>query len=52
MTRSDVYGRGNQKGVVVGGENYDMLKTVLMLVVESDCVAAVVKENIWQKEMC
>lgn len=33
MTRFDVYGRGKQKGVVVGGENYDMPKTVLMLVV-------------------
>lgn len=43
MTRFDVYGRGKQKGVVVGGENYDMPKTVLMLVVESDSVSAVVK---------
>jgi nitrogen regulatory protein PII 1 len=43
MTRFDVYGRGKQKGVVVGGENYDMPKTVLMLVVESSNVAAVVK---------
>jgi nitrogen regulatory protein PII 1 len=43
MTRFDVYGRGKQKGVFVGGENYDMPKTVLMLVVESSNVAVVVK---------
>jgi len=43
MTRFDVYGRGKQKGVIVGGENYDMPKTVLMLVVESSNVAVVVK---------
>lgn len=43
MTRFDVYGRGKQKGVVVGGENYDMPKTVLMLVVQSNSVSAVVK---------
>lgn len=43
MTRFDVYGRGKQKGIVVGGENYDMPKTVLMLVVESSNVAVVVK---------
>lgn len=43
MTRFDVYGRGKQKGVVVGGENYDMPKTVLMLVVDGAGVEAVVK---------
>ena len=24
MTRFDVYGRGKQRGVIVGGESYDM----------------------------
>ncbi|MCK9440022.1 MAG: P-II family nitrogen regulator [Methanothrix sp.] len=43
MTRFDVYGRGKQKGVVVGGENYDMPKTVLMLVVEASSTAGAVK---------
>jgi nitrogen regulatory protein PII 1 len=43
ITRFDVYGRGKQKGVLVGGENYDMPKTVLMLVAETCNVAEVVK---------
>ena len=43
MTRFDVYGRGKQKGVVVGSENYDMPKTVLMLVVGASSVAEAVK---------
>jgi len=43
MTRFDVYGRGKQMGVVVGGESYDMPKTVLMLVVNSDSVESVMK---------
>jgi nitrogen regulatory protein PII 1 len=43
MTRFDVYGRGKQRGVVVSGENYDMPKTVLMLVLEDGGVAEAVK---------
>lgn len=43
MTRFDVYGRGKQNGVEVGGENYDMPKTVLMLVVDGASVEAAVK---------
>jgi nitrogen regulatory protein PII 1 len=43
MTRFDVYGRGKQKGMMVAGENYDMPKTVLMLVVDSGSVDAVMK---------
>lgn len=43
MTRFDVYGRGKQMGVVVGSESYDMPKTVLMLVVNSESVDAVMK---------
>lgn len=40
MTRFDVYGRGKQKGVEISGENYDMPKTVLMLVVAEDGLKA------------
>lgn len=43
MTRFDVYGRGKQKGVMVGGESYDMPKTVLMLVVDGASMEAAVK---------
>jgi nitrogen regulatory protein PII 1 len=43
MTRFDVYGRGKQKDVVVGSENYDLPKMVLMLVVDASSVAGAVK---------
>jgi nitrogen regulatory protein PII 1 len=42
MTRFDVYGRGKQMGIEVASENYDMPKTVLMLVVEADRVSEAV----------
>ena len=48
MTRFDVYGRGKQKGVIVGGESYDMPKTVLMMVVNDGSVgeaAAIIEEH-------
>lgn len=43
MTRFDVYGRGKQMGIEVARENYDMPKTVLMLVVESERIGDAVK---------
>ena len=43
MTRFDVYGRGKQRGIAVANENYDMPKTVLMLVVEAGQVSDAVK---------
>ena len=43
MTRFDVYGRGKQRGIAVASENYDMPKTVLMLVVEAGQVSDAVK---------
>lgn len=43
MTRFDVYGRGKQMGIEVASENYDMPKTMLMLVVESERVNDAVK---------
>jgi nitrogen regulatory protein PII 1 len=48
MTRFDVYGRGKQRGVIVGGESYDMPKTVLMMVVDDgsiDEAAEIIEEN-------
>lgn len=48
MTRFDVYGRGKQRGVIVGGESYDMPKTVLMMVVDDGSVgeaAAIIEEH-------
>jgi len=48
MTRFDVYGRGKQRGVIVGGESYDLPKTVLMMVVEDGSVdeaATIIEEN-------
>ncbi|HNX40250.1 MAG TPA: P-II family nitrogen regulator [Methanothrix sp.] len=48
MTRFDVYGRGKQRGVIVGGESYDLPKTVLMMVVEDSSVdeaATIIEEN-------
>lgn len=48
MTRFDVYGRGKQRGVIVGGESYDMPKTVLMMVVNDGSVgeaAAIIEEH-------
>ena len=50
MTRFDVYGRGKQRGVVVSGENYDMPKTVLMLVLEDgsvDQAVKIIEEDAW-----
>jgi len=48
MTRFDVYGRGKQRGVIVGGESYDMPKTVLMIVADDggvDEAAGIIEEN-------
>jgi nitrogen regulatory protein PII 1 len=48
VTRFDVYGRGKQKGVEVHGLNYDVPKTMLMMVVEDERAAdavRIIKEN-------
>ncbi len=44
LTRMDVFGRGKQKGIKVGDVIYDNLpKTMLMIVVDDDSLAAAVK---------
>jgi nitrogen regulatory protein PII 1 len=44
LTRMDVFGRGKQKGIKVGDVIYDNLpKTMLMVVVDDDSLAAAVK---------
>jgi nitrogen regulatory protein PII 1 len=44
LTKSNVYGRGKQKGITVGAMHYDELpKTMLMLVVEDKNVGEVIK---------
>jgi nitrogen regulatory protein PII 1 len=43
VTRFDVYGRGKQKGVEVHGLNYDVPKTMLMMVLEDERVEEAVR---------
>jgi len=48
VTRFDVYGRGKQKGMQVYGLNYDLPKTMLMIVVEDGSAAdavGIIEEN-------
>ena len=42
LTKSDVFGRGKQKGIQIGPTKYDELpKTMLMLVIDDEDVKAV-----------
>lgn len=44
LTKSQVFGRGKQKGITVGTIHYDELpKTMIMIVVEDDAVEEVIK---------
>jgi nitrogen regulatory protein PII 1 len=43
ISRVDVYGRGKQNGIDVRGSRYDMPKTMLMTVVDDDCIGKVVE---------
>jgi Nitrogen regulatory protein PII len=44
LTKINVFGRGKQKGITIGTIHYDELpKTMLILVVEDECVEEVVK---------
>jgi nitrogen regulatory protein PII 1 len=44
LTKINVFGRGKQKGIIIGATHYDELpKTMIMLVVEDKSVEEVVK---------